>query len=73
MKPAFMKRLVGVEKLLAPATHTVLITDWSRDSKEVREDKLARWRAGEDVPGAPNIADRENAHAILIVAVSPGE
>ena len=68
-----MKRLEKLEQSLVPTQkECVLIGQWGDDPEDVREDKLARWRAGEDIEGAPaNIEDRENAHVILIVGLLP--
>ena len=51
----------------------VLINDWFDDSHDEIDDKLARWRNGEDVPGAPSdVVDRAEAEAMIIVGISPG-
>ncbi len=72
MKSLLMKRLERIEKSLAPSKESqlVAILKWGNDPKEVREDKLARWRAGEDIEGAPtDVVDRENADVRLVVFV----
>lgn len=74
MKSPLMKRLERVERSLAPSKENwpVVILDWANDPEETGEDKLARWRAGEDIEGAPtDIEDRENADVILIVDLLP--
>ena len=72
MNTALLKRLERVEQALKPRRPFVLISEWAHDPEAVRTDKLARWRAGEDIEGAPtDVVDRENADVALIVCVSP--
>ena len=62
-------------KLDPPAKQAfVAIHEWGHDSEEVRESELARWRAGENIEGAPSdIEDRENAKVWMVVFVEPCE
>jgi hypothetical protein len=47
---------------------SVWISAWGSDPPEIREDKLARWRNGEDIPGAPtDVFDRESAEVHVLV------
>ena len=68
------KRLERLEQSLAPPAELAFISAWAKDPEDVREAKLVRWRAGEDVEGAPtDIKDRTNARVIMFVAVRPDE
>ena len=76
MTRMLMRRLEALErKLDTPAKQAfVAIHEWGHDSEEVRESKLARWRAGEDIEGAPSdIEDRDNAQVWMVVFVERGE
>jgi hypothetical protein len=42
------------------------------ESCDAIDEKLARWRSGESIPGAPDhIADRANALIVVVHGVSP--
>ena len=52
----------GYSSYFANGREWVWISAWAGDPPEIREDKLARWRDGEDVPGAPtDVIDRKSA------------
>jgi hypothetical protein len=73
MTRMLMRRLAALERKLDPPVHQpVAIIDWAHDSEDERDAKLARWRAGEYVEGAPDIEDR-NAQVLVVVFVKPGE
>jgi len=77
MSSPFMKRLQVLERKLDPPANKqifVVIDTWSGDSEEEHESKLARWRAGEDIEGAPtDIEDRENATIWIVQFGKPGD
>ena len=76
MVSPLMRRLQALERKLDPPTNnqTVVKIVWARDPEETRAAKLARWRAGDDIEGAPSdIEDRENAIVWMIWLVKPGE
>lgn len=72
MRTGLERRIRELEKKLGYGNmpNAVLISAWGSDPEDVREDKLARWRAGENIAGAPDDADRES-FVIMIVGVSP--
>jgi hypothetical protein len=72
MKPELVRRLGAVETALGGTEEFALILGWFDDSHEAIDEKLARWRSGEDIPGAPNdIVDRTNARVMIVFGVSP--
>src|SRR5688572_8303919 len=73
MKAMLTRRLAAVESALGTREQEVVhITAWFKDSHEEVDEKLARWRRGEDVAGArSDVADRENAFVIIVQGISP--
>lgn len=75
MKSQLLRRLQKVEQSLSPV-EMVLVTplDWSSDTDEALEAKIARWRAGENFEGMrSDIIDREPVEilSIRIVDLDP--
>jgi len=78
MRSPMMRRLDKIERALNPTTSGYRVVsvpkEWADDSDEEIDERLARWRAGEEFEGMPPyIDDGALLYIIIRRLVCPGE